>query len=466
MERALRTLASQIVNARERHYGVFLYKFGFHTFVRRSTEEILVSSLHRLRRILRHAHDTSPYYHTLWRSIGIHPDSLKLPEDIHRLPYLTKDLIEKHKHRIISNRSRSDNLEKSHTGGSSGTPTSFFRDRRCTSMRIGRQRGILDWYGYSVGDRCGLVWGAQSDLDGAPGKVSFKKRFTKFASGTETLECTTLDAWKMTDFHRRLQHFRPEILYGYPSALAQFAEFLKENHLPLLTVRAIFCTAERLTDEHRTLLQETFGGEVFNLYCTREHGCIAFECNRHKGFHIDTGSVHLEIIHDRGPLDMGQPGEIVITDLLNYGMPFIRNRIGDRGVLSPDPCDCGCPLPLLHSLEGRVSDVLYRPDGSTVTGLMLTDIRDHPTIKEVQIIQEELSEISVLMVVSDGFGPGDTEAPIRDMKRHLGEQVNIRVRIVPEIPRNPHSGKVQEVICRIRPNPPVHHRRVMTSSAL
>ena len=156
----------------------------------------------------------------------------------------------------------------------------------------------------------------------------------------------------LREYHDRLKRFQPDVLYGYPNAIREFAEYIQGEKLEPITVGKIFCTAEKLSEGTRNTLEEVFSGEVFNLYNTREHGCIGFECRKHNGFHIDIGNVHVEIMEDGKPVPAGQPGEIVVTDLLNYGMPFIRSRIGDRGALSPEPCDCGINLPLLSSLEG------------------------------------------------------------------------------------------------------------------
>ena len=97
-----------------------------------------------------------------------------------------------------------------------------------------------------------------------------------------------------------------------------------------------------------------------------------------------------------------------MTDLLNYGMPFIRYEIGDIGVLSKDPCRCGCNLPVLRELGGRVSDLLILPDGSKVAGLMLIDMfMDNPKIINMQIVQEELTRLDVFVEVDPKFDDDD-----------------------------------------------------------
>jgi phenylacetate-CoA ligase len=450
-EKYLRKKAYNLLLIRDNHQGVMLHKRDFlRVSFDNNIDIIKEHSFQKLKKILSHAFKTSPYYRELWNEIGFKPKNINYFKAIESLPFLTKNIIEKNKEKMISQKFNINDLKISYTGGSSGTPTSFYQDRNCISVRMGRQWGILEQCGYSPGDRRGLIWGVHHDLFDTDAKASIKRSFRKFASGDETLCCTVMNSQKMMEFHARLRRFRPNVLYGYPNAMAQFAAFIEEKKLPPIRVKSIICTAERLTEEQRKLLSEAFEGEVFNLYCTREHGCIGFECRNHNGFHIDIGSVHLEIISDGQPAEPATSGEIVITDLLNYGMPFIRNKIGDRGSLATRPCDCHCDLPLLSKLDGRVTDILYRPNGSTVAGIMLIDVfLDVPAIENVQIVQESVNEVDLFLVVTDGYNEEIGKRAIVEMREYIGDDININLKLVPEIPRNPVSGKIQEVICKI-----------------
>jgi len=118
--------------------------------------------------------------------------------------------------------------------------------------------------------------------------------------------------------------------------------------------------------------------------------------------------------------------------------------------LAASKCDCGCELPLLQQLEGRVTDLLVRPDGATVAGIMLVDMfLDKPEIEHLQIIQEDLQHVHILLVPSSQFNPEVEKFVVAELREHMGMDIGIAVEKVPEIPRNPRSGKFQEVICRV-----------------
>lgn len=447
-ERLLRSAAYTLMRRRDGFPGWRAHRREFRDLVAcdGARLERLVSA--RLSRLLAHAFNTVPYYREVWSARGFTPGPRVTAADLRHLPILTKELIRTRKADLVSNRFDVAALDTDYTGGTVGNQTAFHRDHAAGIAKLGRQWGVLERCGYRPGDRRGLVWGAERDLNPA-GLRDFKRRVRDFADAQEVLCCTTIDPSDLAEYYGRVTRFRPRVLYGYPSALYAFAEFIVEQKLPPLRVERVICTAELLTDARRRLFAEVFGGEVFNLYCSREHGCLAFECDRHEGLHIDAGSVFIEILRDGCPARPGERGEIVVTDLLNYGMPFVRYATGDLATVSDGPCGCGLALPRLHSLDGRVADALIRPDGRSVAGLMIIDIyRDLEPVREVQFVQDTPTAIDLNVVLT-----GELTTELHDLfvtrARELMGDVTINVHLVSDIPRNPNSGKYREVICRI-----------------
>jgi phenylacetate-coenzyme A ligase PaaK-like adenylate-forming protein len=449
--RLLRSFAYDIMCRRDGAAGWKQGRAQFRALAASSSEEIHAVSLARLRRLLAHAAATVPYYRDMWHGIGFDQPRTATVNDLRRLPILTKADIREQKNALVSSAVHADDLVPALTGGTSGTQTEFYRDRRCHVVRFGRQWGILERCGYRPGDRRALVWGVHDDLPGTA--TGLKQWFRRFAAADEVLCCTVMTTGQMFDYHRRLRRFRPTALYGYPNAIEQFARFIEQERLSKIAVGQVLCTAERLHDSQRVLFQDVFGGEVFNLYASREHGVVGFECERHRGFHIDAGSVVVEILCDRRPAMPGESGEIVVTDLLNYGMPLIRYATGDVATAPVAPCDCGCPLPIFSGLDGRVSDILYRPDGSRVAGLMLDDLFvEKPNITHAQFVQEDAGSLDVRLVLKQNADatPDLQRGVIEEVRSIMGPDIIIRLHYLPDIPRNPRSGKFQLTICKIQ----------------
>lgn len=452
----LRALVDDVVKRRDGVIGWRAHRREFCDLARATADEVARHSFERLAAMVHHAYSTVPYYRAGWRLLGFLPQEFRSPDDLRRLPLLTKADIRERRNDLVSEAVAPAELQMDYTGGTTGTQTPFFRDRACRAARVGRQLAVLEQCGYRRGDRRGFVWGAHADLLPTRPDRRLAHWLRRFASADEVLCCTVMSRADLLEFHARLRRFRPRILYGYPNAIEEFARFIRREGLAPIHVSRVFCTAEALRDAQRALFAETFGGEVFNLYCSREHGCLGFECGRHQGFHVDAGSAYVEILVDGRPAAPGEIGQIVVTDLLNRGMPLVRYVTGDLATAAEGPCACGLPLPTFSRLEGRVADIVYRPDGSAVAGLMLDDLfMDEPAIAHAQFRQDDMSSLDVALVIDPRAGvPADLESKVIDEVRSvMGQTSAIRVRLVPDIERNPRSGKYRLVIGNVAGQP-------------
>jgi phenylacetate-CoA ligase len=455
MSRLLRSAAHEVLAWRDGISGWRAARRSFRALLVASPDEVARQQQLKLAQLLQHAYRTVPYYREAWTALGFTPTSATTAAELVALPLLSKDVIQRERARLTSQAFATDQLDPDCTSGTTGSRTAFYRDRGCRVARVGRQWGILEYCGYRPGDRRGLIWGVAADLSPRNAAQTLKARFRRFARANESIYCRVMSRDDMLDYHRRLRRFRPAVLYGYPNAVEQFARFIQRERLAPIEVRRIFCTAEQLREHQRTLFQEVFGAEVFNLYCSREHGCAGFECRRHRGLHIDAGSVLVEILKNGQPAQPGESGEIVITDLLNFGMPLIRYATGDLATRAIAPCDCGCPLPFIAGFDGRQSDILYRPDGSVVAGVLLSHLfMDLPSITLAQFVQEERASLDIYLVSEDGGSSHLHDAVIQETRPVMGPDVDIRVHFVADIPRNPRSGKFQQVISKAGPLSP------------
>lgn len=450
MMRLLGPLAFAAVARRDGLAGWQQHRRAFRTLATSSPDEAGRDALDALRRMLLHAWTTVPFYRERWRAEGFVPGPATSLEDLRQLPLLTKADVRDRKAELLSRDGQARPVHLDYTGGTTGTQTAFYRDNACRVARFGRQWGILERCGYRPGDRRALIWGVHGDLLPADGSRRLAHRLRRMAAADETLSCARMTRESMRDYHRRLLVFRPTVIYGYPNAIEEFACFIEEHRLTPVRAARVLCTAERLRPRQRELFVRSFGAEVFSLYCSREHGCVAFECGRHNGFHIDTGSVIVEILRDGRAAGPGESGQIVVTDLLNYGMPFIRYVMGDVATAAAGPCGCGCPLPTFANLDGRTADTVYLPDGATVSGVMVEDLfMELPAVTHLQIVQHERASLDVQVVLKPGAGADIEAAMRRELRSLFGPEIGLRIHVVDDIPRNPRSGKYQLVVSHL-----------------
>ena len=217
-----------------------------------------------------------------------------------------------------------------------------------------------------------------------------------------------------------------------------------------LKLKAVMISGEQLYKWQRKEIGRAFKAPVINFYGCREVGIIAQECDRQTALHVIPESVFLEVIDQNGNPVVGEEGDIVATDLCNHVAPFIRYRIGDRGIILENKCSCGRGGLKLLQVQGRSFDIIRSPFGDAVGGTFWTLLfRTRPGVKKFQVVQESIDHIRVDYIPESEQGLSDesTQYFLNRVKEKLkGLQVDFCP--VDAIPLPP-SGKQQFVISKI-----------------
>ena len=222
----------------------------------------------------------------------------------------------------------------------------------------------------------------------------------------------------------------------------------------MLRPKAIITGGEQLYDYQRELFREVFGCETFSHYGAWEALSIACECSQHSGYHIAAENVIVEIVDDDDkPVAVGKEGRILVTNLHNYAMPFIRYDIGDEGTLSDQACPCGRGLPLLATLSGRTCDIIFTRSGKSIpsTGLPRLFFASLG-VQQYQIVQENFEKMVVKIVFDREYPQSHVDGLIGEIIRQwrpiLGEDMDITVEFVDQIPPT-REGKRRVVISKL-----------------
>ncbi|MDI6709326.1 MAG: AMP-binding protein [Bacillota bacterium] len=191
-----------------------------------------------------------------------------------------------------------------------------------------------------------------------------------FDGALRKLGCTVIPAGVGNSEHqlRVMRDVKVNGYVGVPSflyALLQKAEEMGFTCPGDLRLKRAWVTAERLSEDLRSLLYDRYGIAVYQGYGTADTGCVAYECRKRRGLH-PADRVLLEIADPATgqPLGPGQAGEVVVT-ILEPSYPLLRFGTGDLGVMTVEPCACGLPGPRLLGILGRTGD------GVKVRGLFL-----------------------------------------------------------------------------------------------
>jgi phenylacetate-CoA ligase len=389
----------------------------------------------KLRRLVRHAYRNVPYYRGRMQEAGLRPEDIRGQADLHKLPFLTKADVRKHLYfDILSENHVKKDILKITTSGSTGEPFVVFADRAQLEFRWAATLRAQEWTGYEFGDRCVRLW---HQTIGMSRSQIVKERLDAAFTRRKFIPVFEMSEDKLEAMAREIAEWDPVLMDGYAEALDFLAHYLESRRDLPVRPRALMSSAQTLPEQSRALIEQAFGCRVFDKYGAREFSGIAYECEAHTGHHVVGEGFIVEVLRDGQPVAPGEMGEIVITDLNNTCLPFIRYRIGDLGVaVDPDfQCPCGRGLPMLGSIEGRVQSIIQGTDGRFLPGSFFSHYLkefDH-AIQKFQVVQERPNAITFNVVKGGRYSDDVLEQVLATFRHHLGEEIEIATVFVDNI---------------------------------
>jgi len=409
--------------------------------------ELLEIQWQRAKGMLHYVWEHNDFYRDRFQKGGLTPNDIIFPEDFQRVKILTKEEIRNNVSDMISNGYNIDTLHKFKTGGSTGKALEIFMTEECSSLRNACTLRHDLWSGWKRGEPIAALWGNPEYP-----KTLYEKIYN-FAHlppmiYLDTMEVSKTSVLRFVDQWRKI---KPTLIFGHAHSIYILACNLEEIGIKDLIPKGIISSSMMLLPHERSKIEEIFGVKVIDRYGCEEVSLIACECEKHEGLHLNIEHLFIEFIKDDGASALpGEPGKIVVTDLLNRAMPLIRYKVEDVGVPSDRKCSCGRGLPLMEHVTGRVADFLIKKDGSRVAGVSLientlTKIRG---IDQMKIIQESLDLILLYLVPGKFFNDNSKRELTSYFSALFGKDVEIKIKIVNSILPEA-SGKYRFSVCNI-----------------
>jgi phenylacetate-CoA ligase len=178
---------------------------------------------------------------------------------------------------------------------------------------------------------------------------------------------------------------------------------------------------------------------------------IGMECEAHAGMHLSMENLLVELVVRDGervrPAEPGEEGEVVVTDLHNFGAPFIRYLNGDLAVRQkPERCACGRSLERLAAVTGRANDTLHDGQGRPVSGMFFIvtfSVLAHK-VREFQAIQRRDRSLDLKLVPTAAFDDSLIATILKNCGKAL-PGVPVRIEVVDRIPVG-KNGKLRPVM--------------------
>jgi phenylacetate-CoA ligase len=123
---------------------------------------------------------------------------------------------------------------------------------------------------------------------------------------------------------------------------------------------------------------------------------------------------------------------VVVTDLHNFSMPFIRYVNGDLATAAR--CGCGRGLERIASIEGRTSDTLRDANGALVSGIVFGHLFPEleQVVRKFQLVQHADLSVTLRVAVEHPLDP----ATIARLRRSCGRflhGVDVTVEVVDDL---------------------------------
>lgn len=361
--------------------------------------------------------------------------------DLAELPVVDKATFRTHGPAMLARGIDWSKVHPHQTSGSTGTPFESLWD----AGKILRNRADTVALGERAGYRLGMRMLYPRDWAGQYGKG----RLRSLKEAITPIEVRTLDAARAREIlgwiRRRL---RPVMLLGYGSALEELCRASEEAGIDVRgRVAGVIAVGEAPTAYLRSAVPRTFGRPLVVRYSNTENGLIAQEEPGQPGYWINVSGYHIEILRHGSdePAAPGEEGRIVLTDLFNRAMPFLRYDTGDVGVFAADE-DGTVDDTALVSIGGRVLDRLFDTQGRPVNPMVIELLEFD--VRQYQLIQTGPGRYTVR--VNAAPDPGLDARMRRWFLDLLGADADIRLERVDEVPLLA-SGKRRIVVNEWRP---------------
>ncbi len=350
---------------------------------------------------------------------------------LEKLPVIKKNDLRKNTSSFFHQKKKKRDFWVGHTSGSTGTPLQYYSEKSGVRIKYAILDNYYNLFGCSYGEKRIRISGAkilQPTKDHPPYWI-YNKVDNQLQMSAYHLSDTTAK-----DYLNKILSFQPNYITGHINSIYHLARYAKKKGIQMKSLKAVFMDSEGGMSEQIRLVEKVFDCPVIGDYGTSEVGLIAVLC-REKNYHVLDRTVKVEILdeHDQ-PIEAGEPGRIIVTDLKQTGFPYIRYDTGDWGSVGFVNCPCGWDGSVIKNIEGRCDEMIITPSGKKLTRLSYIT-KPGLGIKESQIAHVAPDEIIVRIVPDDDFLESSLKNIEKEIHQIIGKEMKYSFDIVASIKR-------------------------------
>jgi len=360
------------------------------------------------------------------------------------LPVMNKSIYKEKYDQFISSiflNAKSNRIK--HTSGSTGIPFAMIQDKRKIIHNIGASIFLCTLGDYYIGMKTAYmgIW------DG----TKRENKFQSFIENRFKLDTRNLDEKGMDELLDVVKRKRINVLFGFASSFSELSKYIKKNPFKLkkIKIESIISRAEMLPEYMRKNLREKFSCSVSSTYSSEENGIMGIQDTGNSYYYIDSFSYYFEVLKlDRDePVEPGELGRLVITDLFNYAFPIIRYDNGDLAVIEKNVHNNRYKV-YIKELFGRKTDLIFKCNGNPISPHALSmSVRDVDGIRQFQFVQVGEKDYNLIINLDDS--PFNDMMVTERLLNLLRDEAKVEITFVNEIPVL-NSGKRRYIVNEYR----------------
>lgn len=400
-----------------------------------------------------HAGEHSPFFRNRFKQAGLDPQQNWTTESFTSIPLLTRaELMQQAGHihcRVLPPRHGA--VQQIQTSGSTGQVVTVLRTEVTQLIWLALTMREHLWHERDFSATLAVIRALIPPLDdpqiaarsgwGPPASLLFN-------TGPSFAQPLSMDVAQQAAW---LERINPEYLLTYPSNLGALLDRFESGAALPASLRQVRTIGETLHPGLRERCRQLGDIEIVDMYSAQEAGLIALQCPASGLYHIQSESLIVEVLDDRGhACQPGETGRVVITDLHNFATPLIRYEIRDYAEVGA-PCPCGRGLPTLARIMGRRRNMVVLPDGSKHWPLIgAYRFREVADIRQYQAIQHTLNDVEIRLRVEQPLSATQEARLAALIHTALGHPFPLRFTYFEqELPRT-QGGKFEEFISRVQ----------------
>lgn len=429
-------------------YGHPKYKEWFDTYTAHlswSEDQLREFQWAAVQETLKHAFETVPFYRERAKEQGMSWQDIREPNDMAKLPYVTKDDIRNRGTELLSDTFEESEYESIPTSGSTGKPLTLY----CHREAIIRHHAVR-WAQCRPGLKRGMKYANFTGLeivDPLRSRPPFWRM--NYAAKQRLYSIFHMNDEAMPHYVDDLNRFKPDYFYGYPSAIYTLAEFMERKGLTLKQPpKAIVTSSEQCLDTYREKIESVFETKLWDEYGQAELGGLIFQCECGK-LHENISYSFIEFV-PTGDEEDGLPvHELICTSIVNKAWPLIRYQVGDTALLDPNAtCPLGKPGRIVERINGRTAHFLETKDGRRISNISVM-AKKCRNMKYCQAVQSKAGEMTLRIVKDAGFSADDESHAVKEFRKKIGGEDRMSIRVeYAEAPLLTKSGKFLMIVSK------------------